>query len=319
MPEDAAANPPLKNKHLELALKTLVSFAGVAILSLGAMLCKVGNVGLDPFTALNLGVSGRIGLSLGIYQLLSNCFIILVVFLLDRKKIGIGTIINMVCAGFLIDWFSVAYHLFFHYQPTLLTGIINGILGLLLFTLGTSLYMGASLGVAPYDALAPIASKRLHIKYKFCRIVQDISFMAAALFVGGPIGLATLIISFFAGPLITFWTHVVTEKMMDHLISFSQNPSGKRIGQGLDHAGKYTYHLVKAGYDQTVLTQEKLSQYTDEELAQKVMLAKETIDETNHILEHNVLRYGLLKREARRRKQAITQEKDKTNRKHSRP
>ncbi|MFT9118174.1 MAG: membrane protein [Sporolactobacillus sp.] len=313
MTEDATAKPPLKNKYLELALKTLVSFVGVTILALGAMLCKAGNVGLDPFTALNIGVSGRVGLSLGTYQLLSNCLIILVVLLLDRKKIGIGTIINMVFAGFMIDWFSDAYHLFFHYQSTLLTEIVNGILGLLLFTLGTSLYMGASLGVAPYDALAPIASKRLHIKYKFCRIVQDISFMAVALLAGGPIGLATLIISFFAGPLITFWTHGLTEKIMSHLISFSHNPSRKHIGHGLDQAGKYTYHLVKASYDQTVLTQEKLSHYTDEELAQKVKLAKETIDKTNHILEHNVIHYGLLKREARRRKQAV----DEKNQKHT--
>ncbi|MFX3616768.1 MAG: YitT family protein [Sporolactobacillus sp.] len=310
MSETAAPRSNLKHRALELLLKSLLSFFGVAILAIGAMLCKVGNAGLDPFTALNLGVSARVHLSLGIYQLLTNCVIILIVLLLDIKKIGIGTIINMVFAGFMIDWFSTAYNAIFHYQPSLMTSIINGILGLLFFTLGTSLYMGANLGVAPYDALAPIASKRLHIKYKFCRVVQDIAFMIAALIAGGPIGLATLFISFFAGPLITFWNHGLTEKLMAQLVSFSQAPSGKSIGRGIDNAGKFTYHLVKNGYDQTVLTQEKLSQYSDEQLEEKVEQAKQTLQQTDVIRKHTFIRYGLLKKEERRRKDKKTQGPD---------
>ncbi|WP_236620370.1 hypothetical protein [Sporolactobacillus laevolacticus] len=120
-----------KSNWLELLAKSILSFIGVAILALGATLCKQGHIGLDPFTALNIGVSKKIHLSLGIYQLLVNVFIIIFVILLDRKKIGIGTIINMVFAGFMIDWFSSFYSAIFHYHPTLLTGMVNGILGLL--------------------------------------------------------------------------------------------------------------------------------------------------------------------------------------------
>jgi uncharacterized membrane protein YczE len=298
------------NPHrlLELFIKSMISLVGVAILAVGATLCKVGNVGLDPFTALNIGISDKLNLSLGTYQLLTNIVIIVFVILLDRKKIGIGTVINMVFAGFMIDWFSSAYTSLFHYQPTLLTGIVNGLLGLLFFTLGTSIYMTANLGVAPYDALAPIASTRLHIKYKFCRIVQDVGFMIAAIIAGGPIGLATIIISFFAGPLISFWDHHVSEKLVDTLVDFSKEPSGKKIGHGIDVAGKSTVNLVKHSYIQTLEMQEKLSHYSDSQLQQTEKQIRRNLKDARAVLKNSVIQYGMIKKEERRRKRKESKE-----------
>jgi uncharacterized membrane protein YczE len=292
------------HQFFERIIRSLVSLVGVAILALGATLCKVGNVGLDPFTAINLGISDKLHLSLGVYQLLANIVIIIFVLLLDRKKIGIGTVFNMVLAGFLIDWFSTLYSTMFHYQPTLLTSIINGILGLLVFTLGTSLYMTADLGVAPYDALAPIASTRLNIRYLYCRIVQDIAFMIGALIMGGPIGLATIIISFFAGPLITFWDQHVSEKMVNQLVDFSKEPSGKKIGHGIDVAGKSTYNLVKGSYIHTVEIQKKLSHFSDQELEQKTRQVRQTATQARRVLRTSFAQLLLLKKEQNRRKKS---------------
>ncbi|WP_445491240.1 YczE/YyaS/YitT family protein [Niallia sp. 03133] len=296
----------------EIIIRSILALIGVAILAIGATFCKVGNVGLDPFTALNIGISKIIGLSLGSSQLGANVIIIVVVLLLDRKRIGIGTIINMVCAGFMIDWFSNLYTFLFDYQPTLLTKIVNGILGLLFFTLGTSIYMTAKVGVAPYDALAPIASKRLHIKYKFCRMVQDIGFMVGALIAGGPIGPATIIISFFAGPLITFWDNKFSKNLVETFVEFGKHPSGKSIGQGIDTAGKYTYNLVKYSYNQTVITQEKLSDYSDEQLEQQVKQTRRTLNHMKTAFKHTVTQYGMLKKEERKREREAKEQLSST-------
>lgn len=74
----------------------------------------------------------------------------------------------------------------------------------LVFTAGSSLYMAPSLGVSPYDAIAPIISTRFHIKYKTARVGQDVCFLVAALIAGGPIGFASIVVAFFAGPLISY-------------------------------------------------------------------------------------------------------------------
>ena len=74
-----------------------MSFIGVAILSMGTTFSRGG---LDPFTAMNTGISNKLGIGLGVYQLAVNLVIFIFILWLDRKQIGIGTILNMVLVGF---------------------------------------------------------------------------------------------------------------------------------------------------------------------------------------------------------------------------
>ena len=48
----------------ETGLRSLYALIGVAILGFGAALLRVGGVGLDPYTAANIGVGELLGLSI---------------------------------------------------------------------------------------------------------------------------------------------------------------------------------------------------------------------------------------------------------------
>ncbi|WP_225362118.1 hypothetical protein [Fructilactobacillus sanfranciscensis] len=85
--------------------------------------------------------------------------------------------------------------------------------------------MAPSLGVAPYDAIAPIISTRFHIKYKTARVGQDVCFLVAALIAGGPIGFASIVVAFFAGPLISYWDRSISTPTMDYINDLSEQPS----------------------------------------------------------------------------------------------
>lgn len=136
--------------------------------------------GLDPFTAVNTGISNKLGIGLGVYQLAVNLVIFIFILWLDRKQIGIGTILNMVLVGFEIQWFTTIYHQLFGYRTTFLIVAADTLIGLILFTLGASLYMAPDLGAAPYDAIAPIITQRTKLSYRTARITQDVLFMVAA-------------------------------------------------------------------------------------------------------------------------------------------
>ena len=86
--------------------KLLLSCLGVVCIALGTTVCRVGNVGVDPFTAMNLGFSARVGMDFGTFQLLVNLAILAAVFALDKYQIGLGTLINMVGVGYLIELFT---------------------------------------------------------------------------------------------------------------------------------------------------------------------------------------------------------------------
>ncbi|UDM32252.1 YczE/YyaS/YitT family protein [Lentilactobacillus laojiaonis] len=208
-------NKVLKRHHLEnLLLKTLMSFIGIGIISIGSTLLLKSVLGMDPFTALNIAVSGKLGFSLGTYQLFVNIAIFVFVLIFDFHLIGIGTILNMVLIGYEIEWFTAIYGNVFPDSSSFFVKLILAVVGLLIFSFGASMYMTADVGVSPYDAIAPIISNRLNFSYKVVRVVQDSIFLVGAFFAAGPVGVVTLIVAFFTGPLIVFWTDRINKPIV---------------------------------------------------------------------------------------------------------
>lgn len=282
--------------------RTLMSFVGITILSLGTAFLRGVNVGLDPFTAVNTGISGHLHLSLGVYQLAINLLIFVFIIIMDRKKIGIGTVLNMVLVGFEIQWFSALYTSIFGTHLNAIIIVSNLIIGLLLFTLGASMYMGADLGVAPYDAIAPILSDRFHTQYRTIRIAQDVLFMVAGFLVGGPVGLGTVIVAFFTGPLITYWDRHVSQPMRKTIDGLQKVPSsGARIGYLLTNFGKSSYNLVTQSYELTNLMQRRLSQYSPKDLQDQLAITQRNMKIAQASYESSQHRYNLLREEIRRR------------------
>lgn len=206
----------MKNRNIkELMIRSLYALIGVAILAFGAATLRIGQVGLDPYTAANIGIGGVLGLSLGVYQLIINIIILGLVFIFGRKYIGIGTVINMVLTGFFIDFYTWIYTTFFTIKINLFSQAVLLILGVVIFTFGASFYMSAKLGNAPYDAIAPIIVEHTKAQYRTVRVIQDVFFVILAFIFGGPVGIGTVINAFFTGPLIDFWNKKVSEPIIE--------------------------------------------------------------------------------------------------------
>ena len=148
--------------------------------------------GLDPFTAVNTGISNKLGIGLGVYQLAVNLVIFIFILWLDRKQIGIGTILNMVLVGFEIQWFTTIYHQLFGYRTTFLIVAADTLIGLILFTLGCI----ALHGTGPWCGTIWCYCTNYHAKneklsYRTVRITQDVLFMVAAVMLLSHIGKRT--------------------------------------------------------------------------------------------------------------------------------
>ena len=65
---------------------------------------RLSGFGVDAFSCLNLGVSGFLGMSFGNWQLTINIFLLAAQFLTCRSLIGAGTLVNMVCVGYIADF-----------------------------------------------------------------------------------------------------------------------------------------------------------------------------------------------------------------------
>lgn len=191
-----------------------MAFIGVVILGFGASILRVARVGLDPFTAANIGIGTSLGLSLGVYQLLFNIFLLILTFIFGKKYIGIGTVINMTLTGFFIDFFTNIWNRFFTMPSSLVIRGIFLIIGVLIFTFGAAFYMAPALGNSPYDAISPMIVDHTKQKYRKVRVIQDVSFAVIAFVFRGPVGIGTFINAFLTGPLITFWDERVCQPIL---------------------------------------------------------------------------------------------------------
>lgn len=213
------ANLNLKIQR-QTVLRALMSSIGVIIQSLGGAILLESHLGMDPYSSMNLGISKLIGWELGTFQLVLNFVILVIVFFVQKRLIGVGTIFNMVLVGYGIQFFSEVYQRMLPDPRMLIWQVVVAIIGLLIFTFGLSMYIVADVGVSPFDAITPMLLELFHShRYRFIRIIQDTTTMLIAWLVGGPFGLVTLIVAFGTGPFIIFWR----ERVHSHLLALITN------------------------------------------------------------------------------------------------
>ena len=186
--------------------RMIMMLCGIMAQGLGLSLLRAVNLGTDPCSCLTQGVTNFVPLSFGTCQLL--CHLVTFVFVLryDLSMIGFGTIGNMCFLGYISDFFQWIWSLLLPtgFFEVVLNRYILLLPSLAVFLLGAAAYMCAGLGSSPYDALPFIISGHVRrFPFKIVRMLWDISFMAAVFVLGGDVGIVTILVAFFLGPIIT--------------------------------------------------------------------------------------------------------------------
>lgn len=192
--------------------------AGILFIGICVASYRLSAFGADAFTCMNLGISGFLGMSFGTWQLIMNAIILVFVFFLARQCIGAGTIVNMVCVGYLADFICWLFQDVFAVSMTLPLRIAALVIGSLFAGMGVALYMEAEMGIAPYDSVAIIIETRSkgRIPFQAARVLGDITSVivgvAFCLAAHGNlwliVGIGTICNALFNGPLIQFFkTH----------------------------------------------------------------------------------------------------------------
>lgn len=197
---------------------------GIILIGLAVGLLKVANLGLDPYTCVSTGISKSLPLSFGTLQLILNIIILIFVFFYYNSLIGLGTVVNMVCVGYIADFVcyissSVLADLF---TFNIIGRAACALIGIILLCLGAALYIEADMGISPYDSVAFMIEKATNKKITFraSRIISDITcviigvifFAVENISLTNVIGVGTIITAFFTGPLIQFFRVHITKK-----------------------------------------------------------------------------------------------------------
>ncbi len=179
--------------------------AGVFFQGFCLSLLRQFDFGTDPCALFTTGLTYHLPFSFGTCQLLTNLVMMVFVLAMDASFIGYGTLGNMVIVGYTSDLFCWVW------QTVLPAGFLSQkpvewilILPVLaFFILAASVYMCAGLGSAPYDSLPFILSERQNrMSFRTLRMLWDIAFTAGGVLMGARLGLVTVVMAFFLGPVI---------------------------------------------------------------------------------------------------------------------
>lgn len=192
----------------KLSLRRLFFLAlGNILIALGIAFFVTAAFGSDPHSAMVLSIAGKIGTTFGpVFWCLSAIYFV-IELIWGRRLIGIGTFFNWFLVSVFSDWFQRILAVSVP-APGLVLRIFFMIAGLLVISLGISLYQTADVGVGPYDALPIIMSDRLPIKYFWCRIICDGTCAVVSVLLGGfgtLIGIGSILCAFGLGPVISFF------------------------------------------------------------------------------------------------------------------
>lgn len=194
------------------AKKFMLMIVSVTIMGFAVSLLVLADMGTDPCSAMNYGVSKKIGMSFGTYQLMLNAILLVFVLIYDRSLIGTGTIGNMVIAGYTADFFSHIWRDICHIPAILPLGVRIGILvpTLIVFVTAAAYYMNSGCGMAPYDAVPFIINAKLEKVlnkknlFKFVRFFFDLFAMSAGIITKGEAGLITALMVISLGPAVAY-------------------------------------------------------------------------------------------------------------------
>ena len=177
---------------------------GLSFFGLGEGLLLVSSTGNSPWSVLAEGFSKKVDISIGLSTLVISVFVLLLWFPL-RQKPGMGTILNILIIAAVID-----ITLFVASPPvSIFSKYLLAIISVLLVGLGSGIYLIANLGPGPRDGLMTGLTKKTRFPIASIRATIEISAVIFGWYLGGTVGLGTLIFAFGIGPAVALGIYFV--------------------------------------------------------------------------------------------------------------
>lgn len=181
-------------RHIKLII-------GLFVCALGIVMTINANLGVAPWDAFHQGLAKVIGITLGTASIATG-FVVVLVDIWLGQPIGRGTIINMIILGVFID-ILMLNHLVPIFQ-NFLPSLIMLILGMIVNGYGIFIYMSAELGSGPRDGLMVILTKKTGKSVKLIKSTIEVIVVTIGFFMGGKVGIGTLILALFGGTVLQF-------------------------------------------------------------------------------------------------------------------
>ena len=192
-------------KDLRIWIKRVIlMLIGLTIAHLGVTLFLLADLGSDPFNVLIQGLFRFLPwpgfMTHGYVHMGVSFLIILVLLVVDRSYIRIGTLLCMFLGGPIIDVFTILLGGLINAQSAMALRLVALVAGCVILAFGMTIVIQSKAGTGPNDLVAVVISDKTRWKFGVVRICVDVCFALAGFLLGGTVGLGTIICAFLVGP-----------------------------------------------------------------------------------------------------------------------
>lgn len=169
--------------------------AGLVLFGVSDSLLVLAHLGIDPWDVFHQGLSRHTGIPIGTWSILVGMAVLLLWIPL-RQRPGLGTVLNVVLVGSVIDVMLAV----FPPPEALAPRIVLLAAGVFMNGVATGCYIGAGLGPGPRDGLMMGMAARGH-PIRVVRTAIEVTVLGAGWLLGGNVGVGTLVYALAIGPL----------------------------------------------------------------------------------------------------------------------
>jgi uncharacterized membrane protein YczE len=198
---------------LEYIIKIIIVAVGSVLMSLGITFYLNAGLGADPLTVFTSGVSSTLGLSVGSASICIMGTVMLFIFFIERRRLGLGTIMNALIIGWFIDIFM---KLEFLHPSSIAISILMIAMAAIMLGVGMGIYISGGLGEGAVDAIMILLSDRMKANLRWVKIVMDIFLLVAGGLLGGRMGVGTVVGVLATGPIVEMTIGIIKKK--EHLL-----------------------------------------------------------------------------------------------------
>ena len=222
----------MKRSAKEILLRVVILMVGLTIAHLGVTLFLLSDLGADPFNVLVQGVCRTVegalhwGLSHGSIHRIICFLIILILLIIDRSYVKIGTLLCMFCGGPIIDFFTLLLGNVFNAGSPLWLRFFMLAAGCVILAFGMTVVIKSDAGTGPNDLVALVISEKMKWRFGIVRICTDAVFVIVGFLLGGVFGAGTVICAFLVGPVADIflprnekWINALLQKLLKGEVS----------------------------------------------------------------------------------------------------
>lgn len=190
----------------EQGVRVALLLLGLWIAHLGVALFLQTNLGSDPFNVFVQGLFrtfpqiAGVPMTHGRVHLLVSLVIMLILLVVDRRYVGIGTVLCMALGGPIIDVYIAWLAPFLNESLPLPARVGLLAAGCVILAFGMTIVIRSQAGTGPNDLVAVVLSEKSGKPFGPVRIGVDLTFVLVGFLLGGVVGAGTIICAFLVGP-----------------------------------------------------------------------------------------------------------------------